>query len=126
MPLLPVLGYIFQVPISRQDRCRRFHAPPRDARITVSTVTDHGQIIWDGFRFHSEFLDNASFITQHIAPPVELDDSGTTYALGEVLVWGTDEHSLDSLVLCCSVSSGGECVIRFEFNHRPNEHTHRL
>jgi hypothetical protein len=44
------------------------------------------------------FLDHASLVQRESRPTIQLDDTGTAHALGNVLVRGADDHAFDTFV----------------------------
>src|SRR5580693_6451946 len=101
MPLSPVFRNVFQVRVLRQRNRRRLGAPSRHTWEAIGTVAHHGQVVWNRLRLHSEFGHNAGFITQDVAPAVELNHSRTHNTLTEIFVWRTNEHLLYTVIPRC-------------------------
>ena len=57
-------------------------------------------------------------------PAQHLDDSIAAYTLREVLVRRPDADLLHFLVRCSGARGRGESIVGFQFDHRPDDHTH--
>src|SRR3984957_7939138 len=126
MPFSFILRNVLQVRILRQDKGRSLLSPSRQTRESVRTVADHGEVVRNRLRLHSELGHHTGFVADDVLPTIELNDSRTDDALAEIFVGSTNEHLLYALLLRGFSGGRSERVIRLKLDHRPHHDSHGL
>src|SRR5581483_10013103 len=87
------------------ERGGGFRSEPFDSRITISGVADQREIIGNELWRDAELFDHTCFVTNDVAPLINLHDSIIDDALVEIFVRRTD-------------------AVLFEFDRWPNDNSH--
>ena len=109
----------------RQGDGRRAGAPARDAGNTVGRVAHQGQPVGDRCRRDAVLLLDTGVVDDKSPTTVDEHDALILDALGQVLVGATDQHASDALVFSVKRGCRGQCVVRLEFDHRPDDEAQR-
>src|SRR4030095_918899 len=91
---------------------------------SVRAVPNHGQIVRNGFRLHAKLGDDPCFVAYYVAPAVQLNDSVSDAARAEILIRRANDYLPHPLIQRRPGCSGGERIIRFEFDHWPYDYSH--
>src|SRR5262249_38884306 len=75
-------------------------------------------------RPHAELRVNGLLVSHLSAATVHLDYTIVHNTLGKILVRRPNTNLIDALIIGSDISGRGECVVRLELDHRPNDDTH--
>src|SRR5581483_4236297 len=106
------------------ERGGGFRSEPFDSRITISGVADQREIIGNELWRDAELFDHTCFVTNDVAPLINLHDSIIDDALGEIFVRRPDADLFDLLIFCGEMCGCCQRIVRFEFDRWPNDNSH--
>ena len=104
-----------------QDCCCRFCAPSRQPGKAVGCVAYQSQVIRNGFRSNTKFLNDRTLVIDSAGSTVQLDDTRASYALGEILIRRANDYTLNLRILRGRESGRCQSIVRLKFHHRPND-----
>jgi hypothetical protein len=103
-----------------ENGSRRFCSPARYAGVAVCRVADQHQVIGNRRWPRAELLDNGCFVERNPRSTVQPNDTRSPHALGEILVWRTNDYPFNTGIPSRSYGARGERVIRLELDHGPD------
>ena len=124
MPLLPIFRYGFQVFIARKDRGSGLVPPSGQTRKSVGAIADHRQVIGYRLRLHAELGLDAGLVADDVGPAIELNDTCAFNTLAEILIRRANDDLLYAIILRGFSGGGGQGVVRFIVDHRPDYYAH--
>src|SRR5262249_45475685 len=108
---------------SGEHGCRRARAPTPQAGISVRRVAHECEVIGNRCWRNAELLDDSSLITNDAPAPIHLNDPRPAYALCEGFVRRADDDTLNPRIASSCTRGSRQCIVGFEFNHRPGHDT---
>jgi hypothetical protein len=90
---------------SSRDKDRLIHEP---------------QVVRNGFRSNTKFLNDRALVIDSAGSTAQLDDTCASDALGEILIWSTDDDTLNLRILRGRGCGRCQSIVRLKFHHRPN------
>ena len=121
IPLLNVEWDRIDVTIPSQHRGSGLCTPARKPGESVGGVADDAEIVGDRLGRHAELLNHASTVISDLTASIELNNPAIGGdALSEVLVRGTDDDLLHTVVGNCHRGSCGHGIVGLVSDLRPN------
>ena len=110
--------------IAREHGSRGLRAPAIESRIAIGGIADQSEIVRNRCWWYAELCDHAGFIDGRSGAPIQLHDTCTADALGQILVRRADDHTFDLLVASGRHCSCCQCIVGFKLHHRPDHDAH--
>lgn len=120
LPITAVMRNGLQVAKSGQHRGCRFCAPSWQPGKAVGCVAYQPQVIRNGFRTNTKFLNDCALVIDRAGSTIELDDTCASYALGEILIRSADDDALNRRILRSRGCGRSQSIVRLKFHHRPH------
>jgi hypothetical protein len=123
--LQQVTRKLFNRAVEVDERSGCLRSVARNSGITIRRVAHESEVVRNVFGRDPKLHPHSFRIANHATSSVHLHHAIFDDALCQVFVGRPDTNLLYALIqrrkMCCR----SECVVGFEFNHRPNGHAHR-
>ena len=123
VPFAPIFRDRVQMSILRQDGSRGFRAPSSESRISIRRVTDEREVVGNRFGRNAKLPNHRRFVAGFPCASIQLDDAVMPHTLRKIFVGRADNHAFNTRIGGRSRRAGCQCIVGFEFNHRPDHHT---
>ena len=99
-------------------------ADARNAGVTVGNIAYECEQVWNERGIDAKLFANGGRTANRFSPAVDLHDTRTAHALGQIFIGCPDGDLLNLPLFRCKMRGGSERIISFELDHRPDHNAH--